>query len=137
MGLDVNFNPLPPWGGRPGYVSGGYTNDIHFNPLPPWGGRQQAALYTTQYKAFQSTPSVGRETVAVAQSGHWSAISIHSLRGEGDSGVQSAPYTNPHISIHSLRGEGDAQRVYNIITERDFNPLPPWGGRHVETFFES
>ena len=34
------------------------------------------------------------------------------------------------ISIHALRGEGD-KYVENFAAMRDnFNPRPPWGGRH-------
>ena len=59
-------------------------------------------------------------------------ISIHALRGEGDEKA-SRSLANFDISIHALRGEGDGGR--RIIKSRgiDFNPRPPWGGRHVET----
>ena len=56
---------------------------------------------------FQSTPSVWRET---AQS-----IAINS---------------DYKISIHSLRMEGDADAEAEARGEGDFNPLPPYGGRH-------
>ena len=56
-----NFNPLPPRGGR--LISGNYfVTILHFNPLPPRGGRRPRA----------GTGSLAR------------AISIHSLRVEGD-----------------------------------------------------
>ena len=35
------------------------------------------------------------------------------------------------ISIHALRGEGDASKILLELAKRDFNPRPPWGGRHV------
>ena len=79
----------------------------NFNPLPPWGGRQKYCI---------------NDVIILA-------ISIHSLRGEGDwvSGCtckwrirfQSTPSVGREtpdvgnvdettgISIHSLRGEGD------------------------------
>ena len=57
-----NFNPLPPWGGRPVSHNRKKRPESYFNPLPPWGGRRLMWVC----------------------SGHWSAISIHSLRGEGD-----------------------------------------------------
>ena len=56
---------------------------------------------------FQSTPSVGRATAP-------------------------SPYTlNPHsISIHALRGEGDTLPLRVAPMTLHFNPRPPWGGRH-------
>ena len=84
---------------------------------------------------FQSTPSVWRETYDQAFLSSTVAISIHSLRVEGDALVrckrtrmclpfQSTPsvwretlkppeYTDTRsISIHSLRVEGDVVRSY-------------------------
>ena len=55
---------------------------------------------------FQSTPSVWRETVT------------HHLRRGSDS-----------ISIHSLRVEGDGYITSKDLLDKDFNPLPPCGGR--------
>ena len=34
----------------------------NFNPLPPYGGRPGAEFFRTPHNAFQSTPSVWRET---------------------------------------------------------------------------
>ena len=57
---------------------------------------------------FQSTPSVGRETLDM--------VIIHLVL--------------IIISIHSLRGEGDYQhRRCRQSDCYNFNPLPPWGGR--------
>ena len=58
----------------------------YFNPLPPCGGRQMAAMVWS--------PD--------------SAISIHSLRVEGDAAEMPHPRL-PLISIHSLRVEGDSK----------------------------
>ena len=58
--------------------------------------------------SFQSTPSAWRETYALIEAAKKVAISIHSLRMEGDP-------CRPGCS-----------------TERaDFNPLPPHGGRLI------
>ena len=38
----------------------------HFNPRPPWGGRPKQGISFSLVDAFQSTPSVGRATVAQA-----------------------------------------------------------------------
>ena len=55
-------------------------------------------------------------------------ISIHSLRMEGDlSGFHR--FQCFAISIHSLRMEGDALSSVYRSSCRNFNPLPPHGGR--------
>ena len=81
---DFNFNPRPPWGGRPWWIvllfvvlifqstpSVGRATpsrflplicSAYFNPRPPWGGRLARDLYHSPC--------------------HF--ISIHALRGEGD-----------------------------------------------------
>ena len=79
----------------------------YFNPLPPYGGRHYNMPTQRAMEIFQSTPSVWRET---AQS-----IAINS---------------DYKISIHSLRMEGDADAEAEARGEGDFNPLPPYGGRH-------
>ena len=57
-----NFNPHPPWGGRPlGKIDDNYVA-IDFNPHPPWGGRPTTRADKVSRKRFQSTPSVGRAT---------------------------------------------------------------------------
>ena len=66
-----------------------YTNQIadleNFNPLPPWGGRPLFNGHGCDYVLrFQSTPSVGRETFGHFFDVQIPKISIHSLRGEGD-----------------------------------------------------
>ena len=55
---------------------------------------------------FLSTPSVGRATSRPVHSRLDQLISIHALRGEGDT-VIAAPSSKTMISIHALRGEGD------------------------------
>ena len=80
----LNFNPLPPRGGRlilaarhkkgklisiHSLLAEGDRDKrtvsnffIHFNPLPPRGGRQESTRYCNYGNAFQSTPSSRRET---------------------------------------------------------------------------
>ena len=77
---------------------------------------------------FQSTPSVWRETSLRLHVLMDAAISIHSLRVEGDYWVLAAPF-DAGISIHSLRVEGDAQYREIEFDRNHFNPLPPCGGR--------
>ena len=82
-------------------------------------------------------------------------ISIHALRGEGDSWrflptlarlsflstpsvgrateAQRVSYNLSQISIHALRGEGDAATARKGATWAYFYPRPPWGGRPVKS----
>ena len=82
---NVDFNPRPPWGGRPS-PSHVIFEPMHFNPRPPWGGRRQCQ----------------------ARHERKCIISIHALRGEGDDILETVCYNVDNISIHALRGEGDA-----------------------------
>ena len=83
------------------------ADPIHFNPLPPHGGRQRSLQCNFDHEPkFQSTPSAWRETQK------------HDLHGDFHS-----------ISIHSLRMEGDYSFTISRIILRNFNPLPPHGGR--------
>ena len=105
-----------------------YCKSQYFNPLPPCGGRPRRIL-TMQEEG---------------------AISIHSLRVEGDAlganllkneRFQSTPsvwretvplpppFATKCISIHSLRVEGDSRIKIVCVLEMYFNPLPPCGGR--------
>ena len=79
---------------------------------------------------FLSTPSVGRATAFLNGDLSTWMISIHALRGEGDSntGDRSAAIV---ISIHALRGEGDYEHVGQVENRADFYPRPPWGGRQM------
>ena len=167
MGLG-NFNPLPPHGGRQTRSIIAYFL-VNFNPLPPHGGRLLSAEVGTKHGLFQSTPSAWRETVPKLLSAvlpfHFNplpphggrrafeairkqeqAISIHSLRMEGDvraklvSGwsltFQSTPsaWRETHccnalilfqiISIHSLRMEGDHNSYVCVLCICTFQSTP-------------
>ena len=56
----------------------------YFNPLPPHGGRQVTLHVQNHTRLFQSTPSAWRETYLKNFRPVIIAISIHSLRMEGD-----------------------------------------------------
>ena len=77
---------------------------------------------------FQSTPSVWRETGAGVLLRTLDAISIHSLRVEGDHDAEREVLVCD-ISIHSLRVEGDFVGSRVPGKTHYFNPLPPCGGR--------
>ena len=101
----------------------------HFNPLPPCGGRPQKLTKVKSKVAFQSTPSVWRETPHKVADRLEPFISIHSLRVEGDYLHIGAVTSMQKISIHSLRVEGDQRGGAKTWTKINFNPLPPCGGR--------
>ena len=173
-----NFNPLPPCGGRPRCCLP--TAWRHQFQSTPSVWRETPRCNTThRRKVFQSTPSVWRETLRESLCASVGAISIHSLRVEGDIPVceiddpaepfQSTPSvwreTDPdvqaylqeqfqstpsvwretaqqrlhrskrRISIHSLRVEGDDPcHDTGQNPARNFNPLPPCGGRRKRFF---
>ena len=57
-------------------------------------------------------------------------ISIHALRVEGDAGILLLSAERWRISIHALRVEGDNTTSEKELSEKDFYPRPPCGGRH-------
>ena len=59
-------------------------HQIDFNPLPPHGGRHLCRYDAIQRKKFQSTPSTRRETSETTTLETTTEISIHSLHTEGD-----------------------------------------------------
>ena len=81
-----NFNPRPPWGGR---QSGVMTSDHRrwlFQSTPSVGrATNRRPLLFRLLPKFQSTPSVGRATALQFSVYCRLVISIHALRGEGDS----------------------------------------------------
>ena len=145
----LNFNPLPPCGGRQTIIWS-LRCGRNFNPLPPCGGRPKQLHAKSPLLKFQSTPSVWRETMSSQTMYSSGSISIHSLRVEGDT-VPLQQHKLFCISIHSLRVEGDpiktskrrmmlfqstpsvwretVQKADEGGADHDFNPLPPCGGR--------
>ena len=103
------FQSTPSVGRATGYLF--FTkNDINnFNPRPPWGGRPTRIKIKRMFAPFQSTPSVGRAT----------------------DGEKSTEKDGQLISIHALRGEGDSVMICSSSRFADFNPRPPWGGRQL------
>ena len=149
---------------------------LDFNPLPPCGGRPTKKSDDPKVTkiSIHSLRVEGDDHVRRASFGGW-LISIHSLRVEGDSrhlscltyptdfnplppcggrpaaGAQyragspfqstpsvwretsTYPPKSPAltISIHSLRVEGDQVRDIHTAAHHNFNPLPPCGGRRA------
>ena len=78
-----------------------------FQSTPSVGRATSGTKHRTLKKPFQSTPSVGRATL------FWQIFRIDGA-----------------ISIHALRGEGDVLAPSGVAAADNFNPRPPWGGRH-------
>ena len=78
-----HFNPLPPHGGRP-YLRKLLASLTDFNPLPPHGGRPYRRIQHCQQMNFNPLPPHGGRRIQQAGFSHHPAISIHSLRMEGD-----------------------------------------------------
>ena len=123
----------------------------YFNPLPPYGGRRLIRYPFSRIHAFQSTPSVWRETPYIwltrLQLRNFNPLPpyggrLHNqLQSTATTRFQSTPsvwretrtqrqrHGERGFSIHSLRMEGDIFRNKNRTRTAYFNPLPPYGGR--------
>ena len=146
-----NFNPLPPHGGRRVYLDRRKTKWKFQSTPSAWRETRLVIIPFNARFTFQSTPSAWRETACCPAAflhyryfnplpphgGRQSPgridsqhdnISIHSLRMEGDVRRQFALLLSD-ISIHSLRMEGDFILDWKKSHLRNFNPLPPHGGR--------
>ena len=104
----------------------------YFNPLPPYGGRRFSQIYTVCVHYFNPLPPYGGRPGAYGRSYRRRNISIHSLRMEGDLLAHIACHNCVNISIHSLRMEGDSIILCQYSKRKNFNPLPPYGGRQRE-----
>ena len=101
----VNFNPLPPHGGRL-LANRNLVAFYHFNPLPPHGGRL-CHFYHSFLIFYISIHSLHTEgDLRHRRERRLDNISIHSLHTEGD-GVVFSVAIDAVISIHSLHTEGD------------------------------
>jgi len=85
---------------------------------------------------FQSTPSARRETAPVYIFGkgnlYFNPLPPHGGRPNKSDGFESSNA----ISIHSLRTEGDGFTGFFHKLFINFNPLPPHGGRREILFFK-
>ena len=100
-----------------------------FYPRPPRGGRHGLGGLNPVGTRFLSTPSARRATYPRCSPCGWSAISIHALREEGDSGSAASKTTRKtFLSTPSARrATVDLQRVKPHA--KHFYPRPPRGGR--------
>ena len=99
------------------------TGGKNFNPLPPCGGRQRTLAQNPTRKRFQSTPSVWRETTYRGNIGDESRFqSTPSVWRETP--TARPPSYNDAISIHSLRVEGDFLTPSTPRLHRIFQSTP-------------
>ena len=122
-----NFNPRPPWGGRPfeGYCKKVSDWYISIHALRGEGDiRQRHSLKTSQ--DFNPRPPWGGRLAYSGDCARLTKISIHALRGEGDASTASAS-SAVYISIHALRGEGDGRRPGKHICDGGFQSTPSVG----------
>ena len=135
----LHFNPLPPHGGRlhrPSVVPvpqafqstpsawretvrqvSAHSLHCHFNPLPPHGGRRHASPWTATQCHFNPLPPHGGRLPESHPPEPSAAISIHSLRMEGDALAETYTSNFPGISIHSLRMEGDRPAAHRAFLQ--------------------
>ena len=85
-----NFNPRPPWGGRPRYSYDCIFVDSYFNPRPPWGGRHNSSSFLKAAVYFNPRPPWGGRRGEETRGRRGRDISIHALRGEGDANIIKA-----------------------------------------------
>ena len=81
------FNPLPPHGGRPSGCIMFTVSDTFQSTPSAWRETPVDSAVLPESGTFQSTPSAWRETRYNLTSAMQYAISIHSLRMEGDKGT--------------------------------------------------
>ena len=124
-----NFYPRPPRGGRPSGRERHPSAFADFYPRPPRGGRLSLVRKLVKGAEFLSTPSAGRATQIEDLIEPEAVISIHALRGEGDTLAEFRARVERTISIHALRGEGDDSAGIRAGGVCYFYPRPPRGGR--------
>ena len=84
----------------------------HFNPRPPWGGRLPIRKSGVESICISIHALRGEgDTATKKHSSNIDVISIHALRGEGDGTGKSSIFALIAISIHALRGEGDIDTI--------------------------
>ena len=99
----------------------------YFNPRPPWGGRQTRGRQTPPRSVISIHALRGEgDTLSAVDYVTRIMISIHALRGEGDDWLCSAQDWLM-ISIHALRGEGDKTNTGLVAYAKAFQSTPSVG----------
>ena len=105
---------------------------MYFNPLPLYRGRQNSPRANNAPNKFQSTSSIQRKTIARPVDNYQHNISIHFLYTEEDT-YWNAWSVLRLISIHFLYTEEDLLPHTHWHRLSDFNPLPLYRGRLLES----
>ena len=105
---------------------------VNFNPLPPHGGRHspEIASYRSEGISIHSLRMEG-DIPRFAFLDSSREISIHSLRMEGD--VECVGQDNGENDFNPLPPHGGRRKFFGqcLLDQHYFNPLPPHGGRLV------
>ena len=106
----------------------------YFNPLPPYGGRPITPDYFFR-RFYISIHSLRMEgDIALFDFGISEKISIHSLRMEGDLDSEKPSIdTSQFQSTPSVWRETFLSQL-SFPAQKNFNPLPPYGGRQITCF---
>ena len=113
------------------YTRATVNGNMNFNPLPPHGGRPISFATGSEMQSFQSTPSAWRETICHVTVACTRRISIHSLRMEGDQYQIMFRYRQ---LLFQSTPSAWRETILPGLVRRPlpyFNPLPPHGGRQL------
>ena len=144
------FNPLPPHGGRPAaasylpphegisihslrmegdrYAVCGNVAAANFNPLPPHGGRLSPEVLYPETLGFQSTPSAWRETCFLLDRSNLSLFQSTPSAWR-ETRPASLPFLHRQFQSTPSAWRETLQRQKPRESRKNFNPLPPHGGR--------
>ena len=103
----------------------------NFYPRPPRGGRRNHGQRVRGGNLFLSTPSAGRATRTDPSVDDGESDFYPRPPREGRLRGFAAALADFLISIHALRGEGDSLGIATIYYAEDFYPRPPRGGRRL------
>ena len=101
----------------------------NFNPRPPWGGRPPYRWMSTSTRPISIHALRGEGDRHAREVAVEDGISIHALRGEGDC---DQTYILPSSSDFNPRPPWGGRRAFAafpLVFHCYFNPRPPWGGR--------
>ena len=96
----------------------------YFYPRPPRGGRQGLPLNRTRFEIFLSTPSARRATKGWWEYRHFTPISIHALREEGDL-LTSIKDNHPRIFLSTPSARRATKYTRGVLARyREFLSTP-------------
>ena len=148
-----NFNPLPSYEGRLGFVHHPFRPRVisihsphtrgdtcwkswrrrktHFNPLPSHEGRRKYHQGKPVHARFQSTPLTRGETLTAAIKPESTKFQSTPLTRGETRPLRQCVNPSADISIHSPHTRGDYTAHPSPKWAYHFNPLPSHEGRHA------